>query len=184
MPQLFEQVVQQQERKGKKNPKGERPDHALGRSRAGYGTKLHLITDVNGIPLEVEISPGEAHESKFVEPILKKISIKAKKKGPPRTKPKRLLGDKGYSIPRVRNYLKSRSIKAIIPKKKNEKYKRKDFDKVTYRKRNAIERCVGWLKENRRLGTRYEKFGVNFLAMAKLAIVQRYFRILDSSDRT
>lgn len=181
---MFEPVAQLQERERKKNPKGERADHALGRSRGGYGTKLHLVTDVNGVPLAVEISPGEAHESKFVEPVMKSICIKAKKKGPPRTKPKRLLGDKGYSIPRVRNYLKSRAIKAVIPKKSNEKYKRKDFDKVTYRKRNAIERCVGWLKENRRLGTRYEKYGVNFLAMAKLAIVQRYLRVLDSSDRT
>jgi len=38
------------------------------------------------------------------------------------------------------------------------------------------------MKENRRWGTRYEKRAVNFLAMAKLAMIRRYFRILDSSD--
>jgi hypothetical protein len=41
---------------------------------------------------------------------------------------------------------------------------------------------VNWLKENHRLGTRYEKLAINFLAMTKLAMIRRYFRILDSSD--
>jgi len=59
-----------------------------------------------------------------------------------------------------------------------------DFDRHTYKRRNVVERCVGWLKENRRLGTRHEKLAVTFTAMAKWAIVRRYFRLLDSSDRT
>ncbi|MCH7597333.1 MAG: transposase, partial [Planctomycetes bacterium] len=52
-----------------------------------------------------------------------------------------------------------------------------------YRQRNVVERCSNWLKEARRIATRYEKMAVNFLAMAKLAIIRRCFRILDSSDR-
>jgi hypothetical protein len=51
-----------------------------------------------------------------------------------------------------------------------------NFDRPTYRRRNVVERCVGWLKENRRLGTRHEKLAVSFTAMAKWAIVRRYFR--------
>ncbi len=47
-----------------------------------------------------------------------------------------------------------------------------------------IECCVGWLKECRAIATRFEKLAVNFLAMLKLALIQRYLRILDSSDRT
>ena len=57
------------------------------------------------------------------------------------------------------------------------------FDPDVYRRRNVIERCIGWLKHARRIAARYEKLAVNFLAMVKLAIIQRYLRILDSSDR-
>jgi len=36
---------------------------------------------------------------------------------------------------------------------------------------------VGWLKECRRIGTRFEKLAVNFLAMVKVSIIQRILRI-------
>jgi transposase len=56
------------------------------------------------------------------------------------------------------------------------------FDRETYRQRSAIENCVGWPKECRRIATRFEKLALNFLAMLKLAIIQRYLRIA-FSDR-
>ena len=56
------------------------------------------------------------------------------------------------------------------------------FDKDTYRRRSVVECCIGWLKECRRIGTRFEKLAVNFLAMLKVAIIQRYIRI-GFSDR-
>ena len=43
-----------------------------------------------------------------------------------------------------------------------------------YRQRNVVERCVGWLKENRRVAVRYEKLAINYLGMIKLAMIQRY----------
>ena len=107
--------------------------------------------------------------------------------GRPRTRPRRLAGDKGYSVPRVRAWLKTRGIQPIIPHKDNEKARydgRVKFDKDAYRQRHVIECCVGWLKECRAVGTRFEKTAVNFVAMVKLAIIERYLRILDSSDRT
>lgn len=51
------------------------------------------------------------------------------------------------------------------------------FDKAAYRQRNVIERCVGWLKECRRLATRFEKKAVNFLGMVKLAMISRCLRL-------
>ena len=52
------------------------------------------------------------------------------------------------------------------------------FDKPKYRQRHVIEQCVGWLKELRRLCTRFEKLAVNFLAMVQLGFVHRYLRLL------
>ena len=51
------------------------------------------------------------------------------------------------------------------------------FDRRAYRKRNVIERVVGWLKECRRVATRYEKLALNYLAMVKLAMIHRCLRI-------
>ena len=53
---------------------------------------------------------------------------------------------------------------------------------MTYRGRCVAEQCVGWLKEFRRIGTRFEKLAVNFHGMLQLAMICRYFRLL-FSDR-
>ncbi|MEZ7179868.1 transposase, partial [Pseudomonas mosselii] len=50
------------------------------------------------------------------------------------------------------------------------------FDKPKYRQRNAIERLFGWLKEHRRLGTRYCKLAESFAAMVTLACWRRCLR--------
>ena len=71
----------------------------------------------------------------------------------------------------------------MIPTRKDQR-RNPHFDKQAYRRRNVVERCVGWLKECRRLATRHEKLAVNFLAMAKLAMIQRCMRILESPNRT
>jgi len=47
-----------------------------------------------------------------------------------------------------------------------------------YAGRAVIEQCIGWLKEFRRIGTRYEKFEVNFKGMFHLAMIKRYFKLL------
>jgi transposase len=81
----------------------------------------------------------------------------------------------------VRQQLRRRGIRAIIPTRKDQKTNRRS-NKRTYRRRNIVERLVGWLKESRRLASRFEKLAVNFLAMVKLAMIQRCLRVLDTSD--
>src|SRR5438874_9096618 len=50
---------------GNKNAPQEPADHALGRSRGGWGSKLHLVTDGAGVPLAVEISAAEEKGTRF-----------------------------------------------------------------------------------------------------------------------
>jgi transposase len=105
-----------------------------------------------------------------------------------RCRPRHIAGDKGYSYPRIRRWLRWHGIKAVIPQRSNQLAQHRgrplNFDKGLYRRRNVIECCMGWLKECRRVGTRFEKLALNFVAMIKLAIIRRYFRILDLSDGT
>jgi transposase len=54
-------------RKGKN---GEPADHALGYSRGGYSTKFHLVCDGTGVPLAVELTPGQTHDSKAFERVM------------------------------------------------------------------------------------------------------------------
>jgi len=151
-------------------------DHALGRSRGGFGSKFHLVTDGAGLPLAVEVSAGQAHESTYFEPVMNAVRI-PRVAGRPRTRPGALAGDKGYSYGWIREWLREHKIRAVIPRRSNERQDgRMAFDREAYRRRNVVERCVGWLKECRRIATRFEKLALNFLAMLKLAIIEQYLR--------
>jgi transposase len=103
-----------------------------------------------------------------------------------RWKPRKLAGDKGYSTEAFREWLENEKIKAVIPHKDNETARwdpSVKFDRKTYRGRHVVEQCVGWLKEFRRIGTRFEKLAVHFHGMLELAMIRRYLRML-FSDRT
>lgn len=87
-------------------------------------------------------------------------------------KPAAVAADKGYSSGAIRQWLETNQIRDVIPAKSNEQ-RRDDFDRELYRERNVVERCIGWLKENRRIATRYEKLAVHYLAMVKLGVILR-----------
>jgi transposase len=127
------------------------------------------------------VTAGQVHDSTRVESVVGTYIGSRKRRR--RRKPRRLAGDKGYSMPRVRNWLGRQRITPVIPHKDNEKARwdpKVKFDKKTYRRRSVVEQCVGWLKECRRIGTRFEKLAVHFHGMLQLAIIRRYLRILFS----
>jgi transposase len=125
------------------------------------------------------VTAGQVHESTQLEAVMDQIAI-PQPLGRPRKRPKRLAGDKAYRCQRVRDWLRKYGIKDVIPAKKNEKKKRgqEEFDYLTYKRRSIIENCVSWLKECRRIATRFEKLALNYLGMLKLAMIERYLRVL------
>jgi transposase len=137
-----------------------------------------LVCDSQGTPIAFDITPGQKHESTAFEEVLNAVRI-PQRVGPPRRRPQRLAGDKGYAYRRVRAWLRSRRIRAVIPHAPHQEGKTvpSGFDPKTYRRRNIVERCVGWMKEWRRIGTRFEKLAVNFLGMLKLVVISRYLKI-------
>ena len=122
------------------------------------------------------MTAGQRHESTQLQTVLEGISV-PQPVGRPRKRPERLAGDKGYSFTSVREWLRAHGIEPIIPDRSNQKKQSQPFDKRSYRRRCVIEQCVGWLKECRRIATRFEKLAVSFLAMFKLAMIQRYLKI-------
>ena len=102
--------------------------------------------------------------------------------GRPLSRPRRLAADKGYSYPRIRRWLRDHGIQAVIPQRSDQRrYHRGrplNFDPNAYRRRNAVERCIGRLKEFRRIATRYDKLAASFLAMIDLARTRLYMQII------
>ena len=79
-------------------------------------------------------------------------------------------GDKDSSSPTARSRLRRRHVRPVIPSKSNQR-RQPRFNRDTYRQRNRIERLTDRLKQFRRIATRYEKRGVNSLAMVTLGMI-------------
>jgi len=161
-------------RRRKKGGPGEPPDHALGRSRGGWGTKLHLLSDRRGLPLGFFLTAGQKAECEAFEPLMG--TARAQRALCP---PRKLAGDKAYSSWPILRWLLRRRIRPVIPRRSDQKSfrYRMPLDRRTYRKRNVIERLVGWLKHRRRIATRFEKFATRFAAMIRMAFLEIYFKV-------
>ena len=129
------------------------------------------MTDAKGVPLGVVLSAGQSHESRFFERVMDSVKIAR------RRRPDAVAGDKGYSYPRIRAWCARRGIEAVIPTRSDQPRVR--CSRRKYRRRNVVERCIGWLKCCRWIATRHEKLATSFLAMVKLAMIQRCLRLLD-----
>jgi transposase len=133
------------------------------------------VSDGRGTPLGVLVTAGQAHESKSFAALMDTVSVRG------RRRPDAVAGDKGYSYPWIRSWLSRRGIEAVIPTRSDQP--REPLNRKKYRGRNVVERCIGWLKECRRVATRYEKLATHFVAMVKLAMIQRCLKLLDPSNR-
>jgi transposase len=149
---------------------GEVPDQALGRSKGGFSTKLHLRAEGGGKPIIAVLTGGERHEQIALEGLLDGGAIRRVGRGRPRLRPRRLAGDKGYSSPTARRRLRQRRISPVIPTRKDQR-RQPSFDREAYRERNKVERLINRLKQFRRIATRYEKPAQNYLAMLHIAAI-------------
>jgi len=155
----------------------EASDEALGRSRGGHTTKLHLSGDGRGRPLSVVLTGGQRHDSTQLAAVLDGIRVpRPSGRGRPRKRPAHLIGDKGYSYERCRQELRRRGIAHTIPERSDQRARRARrpgrplaFDATRYRRRNVVERCLNRLKQWRGLATRFEKRAANYRAFVVIA---------------
>lgn len=139
------------------------------------------MCDGQGHPLHFHLTPGQAHESTALKPLLEGADAAILDgEGEPVAWPVALAGDKGYRADWIDTWLLSLEITPVIPSKKNEDRDSRpvEFDREAYRQRNIIERLIGWLKESRRILTRFEKTAKNFAGMLKMAFIHRYLRLI------
>jgi transposase len=148
--------------------------HALGYSRGGFGTKVHLLVTDEGIILGIYVTPGQQHESTVFKPLLQRLLLPRRRSGS--YWPAKLAADKGYSYPHIRRWSKRRRIEPVIPTRRDQP-RQESFDKTGYRKRNRVERVVGHYKEYRALGTRYEKLAVDYVTLWMIAMIEKLLKL-------
>ena len=165
-----------------KNPPA-RPDReALGRSRGGLSTKIHLAADLRCRPVARLTSPGQRGDSPYFAPLMDAISIRRRGKGRPRRRPGRAMADKAYSSRANRNYLRRHHVAAVIPVKEDQKQHRRNrgrapaFDAGWYKKRNTVERCFSKLKQFRAVATRYDKREFMYQGTVDVASIRIWLR--------
>jgi transposase len=152
-------------------------EEALGRSRGGLSTKVHLACDGKGRPLSVVLTPGQRHSSTQLGSVLDGIRVpRPSGIGRPRKRPDHLIADKGYDFPSCRELMRKRAIARTIPERRDRRERRAkhpgrppNFDASVYGRRNVVERCVNRLKHWRGIATRYEKRALNYRAVVVIA---------------
>lgn len=133
-----------------------------------------------GHPLHFCVTAGQVHDSATLDMLLSGADgTLHDEEGVVMAWPLKLAGDKGYRAAWIDEYLLELGMEPVIPSKKGEKAENRavPFDKRAYRRRSIVERLIGWLKESRRIVTRFEKTAINFAGMVKLAFIHRYFRL-------
>ena len=123
---------------------------ALGRSRGGFSTKIHIAVDALGNPLRLLLNAGQRHDSAQVGALIDGFE------------PQALIADKGYDSDNLIESLAGKGIVVVIPPKKNRLVQRQ-YDRHLYRERHLIECFINKIKHYRRVFSRFEKLSKNYL---------------------
>lgn len=159
----------------------EPPGHGIGRSRGGLSTKIHTAVDGKGRPLSILITGGQRNDGAVFTDVLDQIWVPSLSGTPDRTRPDTVIGDKGYTTPANRAYLRRRGIKTVIPERSDQIKARKrkgsrggrppGFDPHAYKGRHVVENHFGWIKQWRGIATRYDKLAITYRAGILIAAI-------------
>ena len=139
----------------------------VGPTKRGKGVKIMGIVDRHGLPVAASTHAANHHEVTLVQLTFDFYMIEAK--------PEKLIGDKAYDSDAIRDDLKGRGIRPVIPPRCNRNTAIR-WNKRLYRERNRIERMIGHLKVNRAIATRYDKLARSFLDVLHVATIKRCLR--------
>ena len=129
----------------------------------GFSTKIHILVDALGNPVQFILTGGQEADVNQAEALMQGHRADA------------AIADKAYDCARVVAAAERQGAEAVIPSKKNRKVPR-DYDKHLYKERKKVEWFINLLKQYRRVATRYEKTARNFLGFVHLASIMILLR--------
>ncbi len=115
------------------------------------------------------LTPGQRHEATAFERLLEQGAVRRAGRGRPRVRPRRVVGDKGYTGRARRAYLRRRGIRYTIARLRSER-RTGPFDRAVYRLRARVECLSNRCKQYRSLATRYDKRAVSYRALWTIAM--------------
>lgn len=142
-------------------------------NRRKPGSKHHVATDANGIPLNVILTGANRHDVTQLLAVIDGIPPVAGKPGHPRQRPDEVYADRAYDSQPHREEIRDRGIEPHLPKRNTEHGSGLGVF------RWVSERALSWLHQFRRLQTRYDRRDDIHEAFMKLAQSLICFRALN-----
>lgn len=136
--------------------RGGQAEQALGRSRGGFSTKIHISVDALGNPLRLCLSAGQSHDSTRAFELIEGLTCQ------------RVIADRGYAGQSMIDFVLEMGAEAVIPPHQCSKQAR-DYDRWAYRERHLVECFINKLKHYRRIFSRFDKLDQRFLGFLYFA---------------
>jgi transposase len=141
-------------------------ERAIGRSRGGPTTKIHMACDAHGNPIDFEVTGGEVHDATAAPQVIEKVK-----------EAQNFIADKGYDSEAIRELARARKMNPVIPRRSNSKKPNPEFDRELYKLRHLVENLFARLKHFRGIATRFEKLARNFRAVVFIGCSVIWLRI-------
>lgn len=135
----------------------------LGRSRGGFGTKIHAVTDALGLPVRLILGPGQQNDMAPARELVTGLSAD------------NVLADRAYDADHLFELIRSQGGTPVIPPRRHRKIAHA-YDQDLYKARSAIECFFSKIKHFRRVATRYDKLAAVYLGFVKLAAIHVWLR--------
>ena len=148
-------------RRSQKN--GGQETQALGRSRGGFSTKVHILVDALGNPLVIQLTPGQRHDISQAKALLADLASD------------NVIADRGYDSDAFIAFIQAGGSVAVIPPRDNRTEPRA-YDKEQYKERHLVECCINKLKQYRRVFSRFEKLASRYMAFLHFAATLLWLR--------
>ncbi|HKH66572.1 MAG TPA: IS5 family transposase [Reyranella sp.] len=138
-------------------------DQALGRSRGGLSTKIHLAVRGLGCPVRFILTAGHRGDAPQALPLIEDLPAEA------------VMADTAYDSDKIRQAIADKGALAVIPNNPS-RARKHSLDIHLYAQRHLVECCFSKLKQFRRVATRFEKTARNYFAVVTLAAIVLWLR--------
>jgi len=119
--------------------------------RRKLGSKHHIVTDAQGLPLAATLTGANRHDVTQLLPLIEAIPPVQGKCGRPRHRPERVQGDRAYDSAPHRRKLRERGILPVLAERGT------PHGSGLGVFRWVVERTLAWIHQHRRLRVRYER---------------------------